>query len=238
MIIINILVYQTLRGLKYIHSAGVLHRDLKPSNLLVNANCDLKICDFGLARAIRQPESTENNFYTEYVATRWYRAPEIILSWKEYTKAVDIWSVGTILGELLGRKPMFPGRDSVHQLRLITEVIGTPTDDDLKNIGSDKAKRYIKTLEHKKAVPFERLYPGANPLALDLLHKMLEFNPEKRITVEDALAHPYLASLHDPEDEPDCPNLVSLDFDNTSTTLTKSILRELIYKESLTFSPK
>ena len=95
--------YQILRALKYIHSAHVLHRDLKPSNLLLNGNCDLKVCDFGLAR-VAHPEENHAGFMTEYVATRWYRAPEIMLSWKEYTKSIDVWSVGCIFAELLGRK--------------------------------------------------------------------------------------------------------------------------------------
>ncbi|XP_027344293.1 mitogen-activated protein kinase 2-like isoform X3 [Abrus precatorius] len=109
--------YQLLRGLKYVHSANVLHRDLKPSNLLMNANCDLKIGDFGLART-----TTETDFMTEYVVTRWYRAPELLLNCSEYTSAIDVWSVGCILGEIMTREPLFPGKDYVHQLRLITEV--------------------------------------------------------------------------------------------------------------------
>ena len=110
--------YQLLRGLKYVHSANVLHRDLKPSNLLLNANCDLKIGDFGLART-----TSETDFMTEYVVTRWYRAPELLLNCSEYTAAIDIWSVGCILGEIMTRQPLFPGKDYVHQLRLITEVL-------------------------------------------------------------------------------------------------------------------
>lgn len=110
--------YQLLRGLKYVHSANVLHRDLKPSNLLLNANCDLKLGDFGLART-----KSETDFMTEYVVTRWYRAPELLLNCSEYTAAIDIWSVGCILGETMTREPLFPGKDYVHQLRLITEVI-------------------------------------------------------------------------------------------------------------------
>lgn len=109
--------YQILRGLKYIHSANVLHRDLKPSNLLLNANCDLKICDFGLARV-----TSETDFMTEYVVTRWYRAPELLLNSSDYTAAIDVWSVGCIFMELMDRKPLFPGRDHVHQLRLLIEV--------------------------------------------------------------------------------------------------------------------
>jgi serine/threonine protein kinase len=110
--------YQLLRGLKYVHSANVLHRDLKPSNLLVNANCDLKIADFGLART-----TSDTNFMTEYVVTRWYRAPELLLNCSEYTEAIDVWSVGCIFMELLNRKPLFPGKDYVQQLVLITEVL-------------------------------------------------------------------------------------------------------------------
>lgn len=107
-------IYQTLRALKAMHSANVLHRDLKPSNLLLNANCDLKVCDFGLARSAA---STDDNsgFMTEYVATRWYRAPEIMLTFKEYTKAIDVWSVGCILAEMLSGKPLFPGKDCMQK---------------------------------------------------------------------------------------------------------------------------
>ena len=106
-------IYQTLRALKAMHSANVLHRDLKPSNLLLNANCDLKVCDFGLARSAASSEDN-SGFMTEYVATRWYRAPEIMLTFKEYTKAIDVWSVGCILAEMLNGKPLFPGKDCKH----------------------------------------------------------------------------------------------------------------------------
>ncbi|GKV08242.1 hypothetical protein SLEP1_g19904 [Rubroshorea leprosula] len=109
--------YQILRGLKYVHSANVIHRDIKPSNLLLNANCDLKICDFGLARP-----TAENEFMTEYVVTRWYRAPELLLNSSDYTAAIDVWSVGCVFMELINRKPLFPGRDHVHQMRLLTQV--------------------------------------------------------------------------------------------------------------------
>ncbi len=106
---IQFFVYQVLRGLKYIHSAGILHRDLKPRNLLVNSNCDLRICDFGLARADIPYFQTQSVVMTDYIATRWYRAPEVILSWKRYSTAVDMWSVGCILGELINRRPVLPG---------------------------------------------------------------------------------------------------------------------------------
>lgn len=113
-------IYQVLRGLKYIHSADVIHRDLKPSNLLVNSNCDLKICDFGLARGIHEAHAEGKGgtmLLTEYVVTRWYRAPEIMLACHEYSKPIDMWSVGCIFAELILRKPYFPGDDYIDQVR-------------------------------------------------------------------------------------------------------------------------
>lgn len=118
------------RGLKYVHSAGVIHRDLKPSNILVNENCDLKICDFGLAR-IQDPQMTG------YVSTRYYRAPEIMLTWQKYDVEVDIWSAGCIFAEMLEGKPLFPGKDHVNQFSIITDLLGTPPDDVIKTICSE-----------------------------------------------------------------------------------------------------
>jgi serine/threonine protein kinase len=103
---IQYFLYQALRGIYYMHSANVLHRDLKPSNLLLNKNCDLKICDLGLARGLEDSTAA----LTEYVVTRWYRAPEVILNASEYTSALDVWSLGCVFAELLGRAPLFPGK--------------------------------------------------------------------------------------------------------------------------------
>ncbi|PWN36797.1 putative MAP kinase Kpp2 [Meira miltonrushii] len=226
-------VYQTLRGLKALHSAQVLHRDLKPSNLLLNANCDLKICDFGLARSAVQPESDGPGFMTEYVATRWYRAPEIMLTFKEYTKAIDVWSVGCILAEMLSGKPLFPGRDYHHQLSLTLEILGTPSLDDFYAISSTRSRDYIRALPFRKRRNFSQMFPNANPLAVDLMERCLTFSPRKRITVEDALAHPYLEPYHDPEDEPTAapldPNFFS--FDYSKEQLSRSQLKQLIYQE-------
>lgn len=106
---------QLLRGLKYLHSANILHRDLKPGNLLINANCDLKICDFGLARTSK----SKGQFMTEYVVTRWYRAPELLLCCDNYGTSIDVWSVGCIFAELLGRKPIFPGTGYIYMLLVL-----------------------------------------------------------------------------------------------------------------------
>ncbi|KAI5644983.1 protein kinase domain-containing protein [Phthorimaea operculella] len=131
---VQFLVYQILRGLKYIHSAGIIHRDLKPSNIAVNEDCELKILDFGLAR----PTETE---MTGYVATRWYRAPEIMLNWMHYNQTVDIWSVGCIMAELLTGRTLFPGTDHIHQLNLIMEVLGTPAPEFMQKISSESVNR-------------------------------------------------------------------------------------------------
>eukprot|EP00268_Persea_americana_P012724 TRINITY_DN1543_c0_g2_i1.p1 TRINITY_DN1543_c0_g2~~TRINITY_DN1543_c0_g2_i1.p1 ORF type:complete len:396 (+),score=61.32 TRINITY_DN1543_c0_g2_i1:523-1710(+) len=222
--------YQILRGLKYIHSASVLHRDLKPSNLLLNANCDLKICDFGLARI-----TSETDFMTEYVVTRWYRAPELLLNSSEYTAAIDVWSVGCIFMELMDRKPLFPGRDQVHQLRLLMELIGTPTEADLGSL-NESAKRYIRQLPRHARQSFAEKFPNVHHLAIDLVEKMLAFDPRLRITVEEALAHPYLTTLHDISDEPVCTMPFSFDFEQDA--LSEDEMKELIYREALAFNPE
>ncbi|KDO76320.1 hypothetical protein CISIN_1g017083mg [Citrus sinensis] len=222
--------YQLLRGLKYVHSASVLHRDLKPSNLLLNASCDLKIGDFGLART-----TSETDFMTEYVVTRWYRAPELLLNCTEYTAAIDIWSVGCILGEIMTREPLFPGKDYVHQLRLITELIGSPDDASLGFLRSDNARRYVRQLPRCRKQQFATRFPNKSSGAVDLLEKMLVFDPNKRITVEEALRHPYLQSLHDLNDEPVCPRPFHFDFEHSSCT--EDHIRELIWRESVKFNP-
>uniref|UniRef100_A0A8D0NXF6 mitogen-activated protein kinase n=3 Tax=Boreoeutheria TaxID=1437010 RepID=A0A8D0NXF6_PIG len=226
--------YQILRGLKYIHSANVLHRDLKPSNLLLNTTCDLKICDFGLAR-VADPDHDHTGFLTEYVATRWYRAPEIMLNSKGYTKSIDIWSVGCILAEMLSNRPIFPGKHYLDQLNHILGILGSPSQEDLNCIINLKARNYLLSLPHKNKVPWNRLFPNADSKALDLLDKMLTFNPHKRIEVEQALAHPYLEQYYDPSDEPiaEAPFKFDMELDD----LPKEKLKELIFEETARFQP-
>lgn len=225
----QLFIYQVLCGLKYIHSADVLHRDLKPGNLLVNADCDLKICDFGLARGFSENIEQNSGFMTEYVATRWYRAPEIMLSFSNYTKAIDIWSVGCILGELLGGKPLFRGKDYVDQLNQILLILGTPRESTLTKIGSLRAQNYVRSLPIMRKRKFLELLPNANPLALDLLEKMLAFDPYERITVNEALKHPYLSVWQDPQDEPECE--VKFNFKTFETVDDIESMKQLIRKE-------
>ncbi|XP_064904175.1 mitogen-activated protein kinase 7 isoform X1 [Columba livia] len=221
--------YQLLRGLKYIHSANVLHRDLKPSNLLVNENCELKIGDFGMARGLGGDPRHAKAFLTEYVATRWYRAPELLLSLHRYTRAIDMWSVGCIFAEMLGRRQLFPGRNYVHQLQLIMAVLGTPPAAVMAAIGAERVRAYVKSLPPRPPVPWESLFGDAEPAALALLGRMLRFDPRERVGVAEALGHPFLAKYHDPEDEPECVPAFDFAFDRRA--LTKEEIKAAIVAE-------
>ncbi|EZF23195.1 CMGC/MAPK/P38 protein kinase, variant 4 [Trichophyton rubrum D6] len=192
---IQYFLYQILRGLKYVHSAGVVHRDLKPSNILINENCDLKICDFGLAR-VQDPQMTG------YVSTRYYRAPEIMLTWQKYDVEVDVWSAGCIFAEMLTGRPLFPGKDHVNQFSIITELLGTPPDEVIQTIGSANTLQFVQSLPKRQRQPLSEKFKDADPLAVDLIEKMLVFDPRARTSAVQALAHEYLAPYHDPTDEP------------------------------------
>lgn len=178
----------------------------------------------------------ENEFKTEYVVTRWYRAPEVILNASEYTKAIDVWSIGCIFAELLGRTALFPGDNYLDQIQRIISVLGTPKYSDISYITNEKALEFIKGLPKRSKQNWKLLYPKANPLAYDLLSIMLTFNPHKRATVEECLAHPYLEALHDPETE----KIASEPFDWSIDDFepTAEILRKLIYKEALKMHTK
>lgn len=218
--------YQILRGLKYVHSAGVIHRDLKPSNILINENCDLKICDFGLAR-IQDPQMTG------YVSTRYYRAPEIMLTWQKYNVEVDIWSAGCIFAEMIEGKPLFPGKDHVHQFSIITDLLGSPPKDVIDTICSENTLKFVTSLPHRDPVPFSSRFQNLEPDAIDLLEKMLVFDPKKRITAADALAHPYLSPYHDPIDEPIAE--AKFDWNFNDADLPVDTWRVMMYSEILDF---
>ncbi|OQD78079.1 hypothetical protein PENANT_c091G06810 [Penicillium antarcticum] len=219
---IQFFIYQILRALKYIHSAGVLHRDLKPSNILVNHNCDLKICDFGSARG------QIDNQMTGYVTTRYYRAPEIMLNPQKYTEAVDIWSSGCIFAEMILAKPLFPGKDQVHQFTLIAEVLGKPPKQVIESITSKTTLEHIKSLPESKSRSFDTCFEQTDPQG-----KLLMLNPRERITAAAALEHPYVSLYHDPEDEPVADE--RLDLSILETGLSSASWHKIIYDEVLNF---
>jgi len=227
-------VYQMLRGLKYIHSAGVIHRDLKPENILINgADCNLKITDFGLARGVYKEDNLN---LTEYVVTRWYRAPEVMCSAKQYDEKVDVWSVGCIFAELLKRKPIFPGGNHIEQLKIIFAILGTPESKSLGWIKSPEAKHWVERMKPSRGRNLAKIFHNASPEALDLLIKMLELDPNKRISVVDALAHPYLKELHDPTKEVECKKFnTAFEANFESAINSKFGIRHMMYEEMKNF---
>lgn len=246
-------IYQILRGLKAIHSAGVIHRDLKPSNILVNKYCDIKICDFGLARVQSIDKNAEQNCkLTEYVATRWYRAPEVMLLLSSYSTAIDIWAVGCILAELILATPLFPGRDYKHQLTLILQFLGTPDEANSDFIDNPRASKYIKLLPTYEQVDMARYCAISskrsqsdgepNALVLDFLASLLRFNPEHRPTADACLEHCYLSQYHDISDEPSSKikltgdTVMGVNCQGLSMSQLKSILYEQVV--SLTSSTR
>ncbi|KAJ6681132.1 MITOGEN-ACTIVATED PROTEIN KINASE [Salix koriyanagi] len=176
----------------------------------------------------------KNQFMTEYVVTRWYRAPELLLCCDNYGTSIDVWSVGCIFAELLGRKPIFPGTECLNQLKLIINILGSQSEEDLEFIDNMKAKKYIKSLPYSPGTPFSRLYPNAHPLAIDLLQKMLIFDPSKRITVTGALEHPFMSPLYDPSCNPPAQVPIDLDIDEE---LGEEMIREVMWKEMLLYHP-
>ncbi|KFK41813.1 hypothetical protein AALP_AA2G174800 [Arabis alpina] len=230
--------YQLLRGLKYVHAANVFHRDLKPKNILANADCKLKICDFGLAR-VSFNDAPSAIFWTDYVATRWYRAPELCGSFfSKYTPAIDIWSVGCIFAEMLLGKPLFPGKNVVHQLDIMTDFLGTPPPESISKIRNEKARRYLGNMRKKQPIPFSKKFPKADPAALRLLERLIAFDPKDRPSAEEALADPYFSGLSSSEREPSTQPISKLEFEFERKKLTKDDVRELIYREILEYHPQ
>lgn len=218
------------------HSANIMHRDLKPSNILVNMNCDLKICDFGLARGFGTSEMDKDLKKTEYVVTRWYRAPEVMLTTQHYTESLDIWSIGCIFGELMMRQTLFPGNHNLKQIDKIIEVLGYP-EDDLDFINNEHTLNYVRKVPKPKSpIKWEEKIPNANPNAIDLLLKMLTFSPDKRITIEDAVNHPYFSNFAHLGMPPKSETKFDWSWDQFE--LSKELLQKLIYMESLKFHPE
>ncbi|KAG5532199.1 hypothetical protein RHGRI_026730 [Rhododendron griersonianum] len=177
--------------------------------------------------------------FKDYVATRWYRAPELCGSFfSKYTPAIDIWSIGCIFAEMLTGKPLFPGKNVVQQLDLMTDLLGTPSSESIARIRNEKARRYMNNMAKKPRVPFSQKFPNADPLALRLLERLLAFDPRNRCSAEEALADPYFFSLTNMEDEPSTQPIPKLEFEFERRNLTKDSIRELIYREILEYHPQ
>jgi mitogen-activated protein kinase 15 len=190
------IMYQMLKALKFIHSAGIIHRDLKPSNILINSDATIKICDFGLAMCLKSSLNKDATM-TDNDVLRWYRAPEILLGSTNYTTQSDMWSVGCIFAELLGGKTLFPGTSILSQINKVLEVTGKPTKDDIMSIRSDLAETMLETIIVPETKSLKSLFHKCNSIELDFLSKLLVFNPNERITLDEALEHPYVSEFHE-----------------------------------------
>ena len=254
------IMYQTFKALKYMHSSKLVHRDLKPSNLLLNAECLMKVADFGLARSLLYDQvdtSGERDVLTDYVATRWYRAPEILLGSNAYGKAVDLWSLGCIFGEMLGGKPLFPGSNTLNQVERVGQVIGAPDTNEVTKLNSpytlemldgmkfpmgerkaDGKREMVKFDRSNPPVPgqagsddlmgaWRSVYPKAPDDANDLMMQLMQYDPDKRITPEAGLTHPYCVQFHDAPTEVSCDNLVSIHHSDNKKYKTE------LYRDSL-----
>jgi mitogen-activated protein kinase 1/3/mitogen-activated protein kinase 6 len=231
---VEFFLYQILRGMKYVHSAQVIHRDLKPRNLLVNQNCDLKIRDFAIAR-VTCCDQWECPM-TGYVSTRWYRAPEVLCSWSRYSSAIDVWSIGCILAEMVSRRPLFPGINTMDQLDLIIRLLGLPQAEELMKIPNEKCRNFIQSLTVASGMSFPDFFADMELSVQDLLSKMLQWDPEERFTVEEAIQHPYLQGLYCPDDEPTREPVDGSDFEfERPDVTTVAELREEIFREALQY---
>ena len=227
------IIYQTLKALKFIHSADIIHRDLKPSNIFINSDCHVKLGDFGLARTLEHNPHM-GGLVTDYVATRWYRAPEMILAAQKYGKPIDMWSVGCILYELLVGTPLLPGKSTKDMIRMMFSVTGFP---DRKEYNEVKKECRIqidyddllqeKIKKKKNIVQMVSAYCH-DEVAIDLLLKLLQFNPKKRLTAIEALEHPYVADFHNPEEELLCDHKIDVPLDDDNK-FSKDEYRQKLY---------
>lgn len=238
---IKYVTYQILKALKFIHSADIVHRDLKPSNIFINSDCLIKLGDFGLARTLNSNvenklisksynyNKTNNAFepiVTEYVATRWYRAPEMLIGSPYYSKSVDMWSIGCILLETMTRKPTFPGKSTIEQINLVFNTIGIPSREEYNTVKSNYClqvdydrlpiNKKIKNISSKNSIKNIIQSNGiyCSNECYNFITKLLVFNPEKRLTVEQALKHPYMKDFHNEEEEYICDRSIVLPLDD------------------------
>jgi len=201
------IMYQLFKATQFLHSGNVIHRDQKPSNILLDSQCNCKLADFGLARSLSVKEieqATEGDgCLTDYVATRWYRAPEILLASKRYTMGVDMWSLGCILAEMLLGKPLFPGTSTINQIEKIVTTIALPDRSEVEELSSDYAQSILDKAGSMARRPLKDFLQSATPEAAHMVETLLKFNPNKRLTAHAALRHPYVQRFHNSSQEPE-----------------------------------
>ncbi|GKT32122.1 Shaggy-related protein kinase epsilon [Aduncisulcus paluster] len=225
MILVRLFSYQLFRSLAYIHSKHhTCHRDIKPQNLLVDPGTGhLVLCDFGSAKQLRPGEPN-----VSYICSRYYRAPELIFGATLYTSAIDVWSAGCVVAELLLGQPIFPGETSVDQLVEIIRTIGSPNKDDIRAMNEQYTEFKFPSI---RAHPWEKVFRGRTPSsAIELISQLLVYNPKKRLTAIEALAHPFFDPLREPgvrlPNGKTLPNL--FDFSPSELSLMSMELREKI----------
>ncbi len=228
------IIYQILKALKFIHSADIIHRDLKPSNVFINSDCHVKLGDFGLARTLEH-NPLMKSIVTEYVATRWYRAPEMILAAQKYGKPIDMWSVGCILYELIVGTPLLPGKSTKDMMKMMFAVTGFPDRKEYIEVQKECKIQQIdyddllqEKIKKKKNILQTVSKYTHDEVAIDLLLKLLQFNPKKRLTAEEALEHPYVADFHNPEEEIICDHKIEIPLDDNNK-FTKEEYRQKLY---------
>ena len=201
--LIKSFVFQMCKALAYMHKNNMIHRDIKPENLLINEDLNLKLCDFGFARKVRLNKNNVNvNEMTDYVATRWYRSPELLLSGGIYGPDVDYWAVGCIMGELADGNPMFPGENETDQINCIIKVLGNLPDELVNMFYDNPIYDGKELLRVSKPETLERRYADKlGPTAIDFMKGLLQLDPKKRLNGETVFKHKYFASFMKEEEE-------------------------------------
>jgi len=224
--------FQMLCGLKFLHSADVLHRDLKPSCVMVDACKRIRIREIGVARL-----SSGRDYETFYTEVKCYRAPEVLLGVTDCDKSMDLWSLGCILAEMLGRQPLFQGEHLLAIIKMQCVILGTPTTNDQRHL-PENAKRVLAQIlagvNKNKTPGWQHVLPNSSGPVLHLLDKLLQFDPQKRIVVADALAHAFLEELHDTGNEPECAR--KFDFASVDKARVANCVRDLVFNEILQFN--
>lgn len=224
--------WQLLCALKYLHSANIVHRDLKPQNLFINSDASIKLGDFGLARVVDTETAPED--LTDYIATRWYRAPEILFGSSSYSFGVDMWAAGCILAELISGRPLFPGSSTMDQLERIIAFTGPLSPTEIESMDSTFTQTMLSNLSYSRPrFTLEEKLEGAPPDAIDLIKRLISFDPKNRPTAEECLEHPYVAQFHSPSKEISAPGPIEMSLSDSEKHSIREY-RNAIYREAVT----